>query len=89
LIASKYLGYVSPHYNKDDCKKECILLGLFVELLRLFLQLGKSALGIDIDGILCDLTLHTPLLAQAYAFAGAGALLKLLLDSSRMVDVRY
>ena len=36
-----------------------VLLGLFVQLLRLLLQLGEAALGIDVDGILCDLALQT------------------------------
>jgi hypothetical protein len=36
-----------------------ILLGLFVELLRLFLQLLEASLGIYVDGVLGDLTLHT------------------------------
>jgi hypothetical protein len=40
------------------------LLRFFVELLRLLLQLGKATLGIDVDGILCDLALHMLLLAQ-------------------------
>ncbi|KAF2621139.1 hypothetical protein BU25DRAFT_416351 [Macroventuria anomochaeta] len=66
-----------------------VLLGLLVELLRLLLELGKAAIGIDIDGVLCDLALHMLLLAHACAFAEVGALPKLLLYSAHGVDVRY
>jgi hypothetical protein len=37
-----------------------LLLGLIVESLRFLLQLFEAALGIYIDGILCDLALHQP-----------------------------
>lgn len=50
-----------------------VLLRLFMELLRLLLQLCEAALGIDVNGILCDLTLHTLLLAPVRALPEAGA----------------
>jgi hypothetical protein len=34
-----------------------------VELLRFLLQLVKPTLGVDVDGILCDLALHAPISA--------------------------
>lgn len=62
-----------------------------MKLLRLLLELGKTALGIDVYGILCDLALHMKLLAQACAVAEVGASLKLSMRSTFsawVVDVR-
>jgi hypothetical protein len=42
-----------------------ILLGLFVELLRLLLQLLEAPLGIYVDGILGDFTLKMLLVSAA------------------------
>lgn len=53
-----------------------ILFGLLMELLCLLLQFGEAAFSIDIDGIFCDLTLHTLVLAHVCASAEIGALLK-------------
>jgi hypothetical protein len=36
-----------------------ILLGLFMELLRLLLQLLEAAFCVDVDGVLCDFALYT------------------------------
>jgi hypothetical protein len=42
-----------------------ILLGLFMELLRLLLQLLEAPLGIYVDGILGDFTLKMLLVSAA------------------------
>lgn len=62
-----------------------------MELLRFLLQLGEAALGVDVDGILCDLALRMLLSAQAdvCALAGRGALLELPLSRALVEDVRY
>ena len=49
-----------------------ILLGLFMELLRLLLQLLEAAFCVDVDGVLCDFALCTRFSdAQSRSEAGA------------------
>ena len=54
-----------------------ILFRLLMKLLCFLFQLGEAAFSIDIDSILCDLTLQTLVLAHVCASAEIGALLKL------------
>lgn len=63
-MASKYLQCVSKVVSEEDwCRR--ILLGLFMELLCLLLQLLEAPFGIDVDWVLGDLTLREAIVSNA------------------------
>jgi hypothetical protein len=71
-MAWKYLKWVSIfHSSKSGARG--LLLGLFMEFLGLLLKLFEASLGIEVDGILCDLALRVVVLAGAPRLPAAGA----------------